>query len=160
MRDTSAVMPAWITKVGVTRDARSSGSMRGKMRPYVIRPEHDSQHTLPKGKVQKTHGEEPRADPHEPEAAGIRLYSYLLHLLVHTLLQSRKIREKADTPPRLESRHKPPKPRDNRAQEYGEHPHTQAYAERPKGRRILGGWPVRGVREGACSNSLLRQRAM
>lgn len=77
--------------------------MRSKMRTDVIRPNHDCEHALPKGKVQKTHREKPRADPQEPEATGIGLYSYLLNPLVHTLLQKQKIRERADTPLRLKS---------------------------------------------------------
>jgi hypothetical protein len=80
--------------------------MRGKMRTDVIRPDHDCQHAFPKSKVQKTHGEEPRADPHQPDATGMGLTPYLLHLLVHTLLQGRKIRERADMPLRFKSRQK------------------------------------------------------
>jgi len=64
--------------------------MRSKMRSNVIRPNHDCEHALPKGKVQKTHREKPRADPHQPEATGIGRYSYLLRLLVPTLLRKRK----------------------------------------------------------------------
>ena len=53
------------------------------MHPNVIRPNHDREHSPPERKVQETDGEQPRSDPHDPEATGMGLTPRIRHLLVH-----------------------------------------------------------------------------
>jgi hypothetical protein len=58
-----------------------------------IRPEHNRKDASPKSQLQKTNGEEPRANPYS-EATRNRLNPYLLHLffVVHNLSSRTQIR--------------------------------------------------------------------